>query len=142
MKHLITLTIFLFSASIIATGVPKYLKGAKVTVTLKNGKQYTRPSKEVAVVERKKMKRSSKVTTKKARRVINQNKKNRIYVLGGVGNNGKLKTKTIGNKYKTQIEQGIIFGIGFQRKIDNGDYSVGIQVQNNGTSSLTLGYDF
>jgi len=35
-----------------------------------------------------------------------------------------------------------VFGVGVQRKINKGDYNIGVQVQNNGTTSLTVGKDF
>lgn len=132
----------LFSVSALA--MPKYLEGAKVTVTLKNGKTYTYSSEEYAVVRRQSMKQPVAESIIKAladKRIV-PNKKTRVYIIGGVGNSGKLETKTDGSRYKTQIKQGEVFGVGVQRKINDGDYNIGIQVQNNGTTSLTVGKDF
>jgi len=147
MKKIITLAIFLLSMSTLA--LPKHLKGAHVTVTLKNGKKYTYTSEEMAVVKRETTGQlaTAHKTIKRVYRALKHkkivsNKRNRIYILGGIGNSGKLKTKTDGSSYKTEIKQGGVFGVGIQRKINDGDYNVGVQVQNNGTTSLTFGTDF
>lgn len=132
-----------------AHAMPKYLEGAEVTVTLKNGKKYTYKSEEMAVVKRDSMGQLAaaqhvikKVDEAFKKKKIIPNKKNRVYILGGVGNSGKMKTSTDGSRYKTQIDDGEVFGVGIQRKINDGDYNIGVQVQNNGTTSLSLGHDF
>ena len=58
MKKIILIGV-LFSVSSFAVEQPKYLEGATVTVTLKNGKKYTYDSKKMAVVPRTKKKNST-----------------------------------------------------------------------------------
>lgn len=135
-----------FSAN--ATEAPKYLKGAEITVTLKNGKTYTFKSEEYAVVPRNGMgqvivlqNQLATVAKKIKNKELVKNKKNRIYGLLGRGSTGKLKTSTNGSRYETSQEQGTVGGIGYQRKL-NETINAGIQVQNNGTTSLSLGLDF
>ena len=142
MKNLIILVTLLFSVSALAQ--PKYLEGAVVTVTLKNGKTYSYTSEEMAVVPRANMMLPVVAQTMKAlkEKKIVPNKLNRVYIIAGVGNTGDLETKTNGSRYKTEIEQGEVFGIGIQRKINKGKYNIGVQLQNNGTTSLTVGQDF
>ena len=142
MKNLIILVTLLFSVSALAK--PKYLEGATVTVTLKNGKTYTYSSEEMAVVKRDNMKLPVVAQTLKAikEKKIVPNKLNRIYITAGVGNSGRLETETDGSRYKTGIKRGEVFGVGIQRKINKGDYNVGLQIQNNGTTSLSVGQDF
>jgi hypothetical protein len=149
MRNLIVLVTLLFSVSALAQQMPKYLEGATVTVTLKNGKTYDYKSEEMAVVKRDSMGQlvAAQAVIKKVDKALKEkkivpNKRNRVYVLGGIGNSGKLKTKTDGSRYKTQIDDGEVFGVGIQRKINDGDYNIGIQLQNNGTTSLSLGHDF
>lgn len=145
MKYLIVL-MSLLSMSAYAE-MPKYLKGATVTVTLKNGKTYTFKSEEHAVVPRNQMTKPTEI--KMARKIIKQveqkklvkNKKNRVYILGGVGNTGSLETSTNGSTYETKNKRGVVGGVGYQRKI-NQDVNVGVQVQTNGTTSLSIGTDF
>ena len=142
MRNLIIIVTLLFSVS--AMAMPKYLEGATVTVTLKNGKQYTYSSKEMAVVKRDNMQLPMVAQTIKAlkEKKIVPNKQTRVYAIVGTGNSGDLETETDGSKYKTGIKRGSVFGVGVQRKINKGDYNIGVQVQNNGTTSLTVGKDF
>ena len=145
MKLLILVTL-LFSVSAMAQ--PKYLEGAQVTVTLKNGKTYTYSSEEMAIVKRnnltkyKPLKQFVKHVDEafKEERIV-PNKKNRVYLLGGYGSTGNLDVSTNGNKYEVKHDKGFVGGIGVQRKLNN-EVNIGVQVQSNGTSSLSVGHDF
>lgn len=144
----IVVTVF-FMAIDVANAMPKYLEGATVTVTLKNGKKYEYSSEEMAVVKRKninanveKVKVAKKIMKALKDKKIVPNKKNRVYVLGGYGNTGDLDSSTNGSRYKVEHEKGAVGGIGYQRKVGDGDVNVGVQVQTNGTTSLSLGTDF
>lgn len=145
MRKLIVLA-SLFSLSTFAQ-MPKYLEGATVTVTLKNGKTYSYKSEDMAVVPRKQMTRPSdlaaaKVIIQKVEKgQLVKEKKNRIYVLGGYGNTGDMKVSTDGSTYETKHKRGVVGGIGYQRKL-NQKINVGVQAQTNGTTSLSLGTDF
>ena len=139
---------FMLSVKAEATEAPKYLKGAEITVTLKNGKTYTFKSEEYAVVPRNGMgqvvvlqNQLASVAKKIERKELVKNKKNRIYGLIGRGNTGGLDTSTNGSRYETTQDVGTVGGIGYQRKL-NETINAGVQVQNNGTTSLSLGLDF
>jgi hypothetical protein len=142
----IFLVTLLFSVSAMAQ--PKYLEGAQVTVTLKNGKTYTYSSEEMAVVKRnnltkyKPLKQFVKHVDKafKEERIV-PNKKTRVYLLGGYGSTGDLDVSTNGSKYQVEHDKGFVGGVGVQRKLNN-KVNVGVQVQSNGTTSLSVGHDF
>jgi len=147
MRTLTLLVTLLFTVSAMAE-MPAYLKGATVTVTLKNGKKYTYKSEKMAVVPRENLGTNAlkaahfdvlheKIKTKK----LVKNRKNRVYGLIGKGLNGDLKTLTNGDRYETKHKKGTVIGFGYQRKINN-KVNVGIQVQDNQTTSLSLGLDF
>lgn len=131
-----------------ATEKPKYLEGAEITVTLKNGKKYKFKSEEYAVVKRDQMLSSLKIKAElaevkekiKTKKLV-KNRKNRIYVLGGYGNTHKLETSTNGSTYETKNKKGFVGGVGYQRKVTE-KVNVGIQAQTNGTGNLSVGLDF
>jgi hypothetical protein len=146
MKFLTIVVALLFSASALA--MPKYLEGATVTVTLKNGKTYEYKSEEYAVVERDSMGQLAaaqhiikKVDKAFKEEKIVKNKKNRVYVLAGHGPTGDLEGKTDGSNYSIGHDNGTVGGVGYQRKLNN-EFNLGIQVQTNKTTSLSLGVDF
>lgn len=147
MRNLIVLVTLLFSVSAMAE-MPKYLEGATVTVTLKNGKTYEYKSDEMAVVPRSNLDvNAAKVAAfhtlhkKLVSKEIVKNKKHRVYGLLGYGPTGNLKTSTNGSKYKTEHEEGAVFGVGYQFKLSE-DLNIGGQVQSNETFSLSVGTDF
>lgn len=132
--------------------MPKYLEGATVTVTLKNGKTYEYKSEDMAVVKRANLgvhkneaKQTRKALATVAKKIKNKklvkNKKNRIYGLIGYGNTGSLDVSTNGSTYETKHSRGAVGGIGYQRKVSE-DLNLGVQVQTNGTTSLSVGTDF
>lgn len=147
MKNLIILMFLLFAMGVRAE-MPKYLEGATVTVTLKNGKTYEYKSEEMAVVKRENIDinaaANQELATVKQQikdKKLVKNKKNRVYVLGGYGNTGSLDVSTNGSTYQTKHSKGAVGGIGYQRKL-NEKVNVGVQVQTNGTTSLSIGTDF
>ena len=148
----------LFSVSSFAVEQPKYLKGAKVTITLKNGKKYTYDSEKMAVVPRKQTKKVVPVPVVKSKtceenrlaqsiieamrdEAIVHNKKNRVYLLGGHGPTRDLDYSKSGNGYRIKSDNGFVGGVGYQRKLTN-EFNLGVQLQNNGTKSLSVGVDF
>lgn len=148
MKKLLLTFALLFTFSVSAQEVPKFLEGAKVTVTLKNGKTYTYNSSEMAVVKRKNLsinlgvqQELADVKQKIKDKKLVKNRKNRVYGLLGHGPSGDLQTSTNGSKYTTSHKKGAVVGIGYQRKITE-KVNVGVQVQSNKTTSLSVGLDF
>jgi hypothetical protein len=143
---LIAFALFTFSAT--AQDIPKYLEGATVTVTLKNGKKFEYKSSKMAVVPRDNLGINALkaihfdvLHEKLVKKELIKNKKNRIYGLAGIGPTGGLRTSTDGSRYKTSHKTGSVMGIGLQRKVDE-EINIGIQIQNNDTTSLSLGLDF
>lgn len=148
MKFLIVTTLLLIFSISQAAEMPKYLEGATVTVTLKNGKTYEYKSEKMAVVPRENIDiNAAKVAgfetlrKKIVNKEIVKNKKNRIYGLIGQGPTGGLDVSTNGSHYSVEHDRGTVGGIGYQRKLDE-TINVGIQIQNNNTTSLSLGVDF
>jgi hypothetical protein len=134
--------------SVKAEAMPKYLEGAEVTVTLKNGKTYTYKSEEMAVVPRKNLQVNAvkvagfdKLHKKIENEEIVENKRNRIFGMVGRGATGGLDVRTDGSQYEVEHERGAVFGLGYQRKV-NDDFNLGIIIQNNQTTSFSLGKDF
>lgn len=147
---LFLMIIMLFSMSVYAEQ-PKYLEGAVITVKLKNGKTYKYDSKQMAVVPRSKEQPKKHICPEKVvvkqvfqameeRRIV-PNKKNRVYLLGGYGPNGELDVSSNSSRYRVTQHEDFVGGIGYQRKIGD-TYNLGLQLQNNNTSSLSLGLDF
>jgi hypothetical protein len=148
MRNLIVLVTLLFSVSAIAEQTPKYLEGATVTVTLKNGKTYEYKSEEYAVVPRQNLNiNAAKVAgfdtlhKKVVNKELVKNKKNRVFGLVGKGPTGGLDVSTNGKRYETEHEEGAVMGVGYQRKV-NDDFNLGLVIQNNKTTSFSLGLDF
>lgn len=152
MKYLLVVAMFIFMALFYnnanAQEMPSYLKGATVTVTLKNGKTYEYKSEEMAVVPRQSLGTTLALqnTVKEVKRKIEnkelvKNKKNRLYGLVGQGPTDGLDVSTNGSRYKVEHDRGGVLGIGYQRKLDE-TVNIGIQIQNNDTTSLSLGFDF
>ena len=132
--------------------MPKYLEGATVTVTLKNGKTYEYKSEKMAVVPRDGLgfyKEASEAHAQAFNSIHNKvisgelvkEKKNRVYGLMGYGQTGGLNVSTDGSHYKVEHEKGAVGGFGYQRKVGD-DVNLGVQVQSNETTSFSLGLDF
>jgi hypothetical protein len=131
-----------------AQTVPKYLEGATVVVKLKNGKIYEYKSEEYAVIPRSSIGTTLALqdTVKKFKKKIEneeivENKKNRIFGIVGRGATGELDAKTDGSKYSIEQDRGAVWGLGYQRKV-NDNFNLGIIIQNNQTTSFSLGKDF
>lgn len=147
MKRFIALATLLFTVSATAQ-MPKYLEGATVTVTLKNGKTYEYKSEKMAVVPRENLGANAlKVAgfdtlhKKVVNKELVKNKKNRVYGLIGYGLNGDQDVSKNGNVHSVEAGKGGILGAGYMRKVSD-DINVGIQIQTNGTGGLTIGTDF
>ena len=146
MKKLVTIVALLFTASAMAQ--PKFLEGAQVTVTLKNGKTYTYSSEEMAVVKREnldinklKVQGFNKIHKKIANKELIKNEKNRIYGIVSYGPSGELKNSKGGDTHTVKVKKNTSSGIGYMRKISE-EVNVGIQAQTNGSIGVTFGTDF
>ena len=128
--------------------IPKYLEGATVVVKLKNGKTYEYKSEEYAVVPRENLQINAlkvagfdKLHKKIVNKEIVKNKRNRVFGLLGQGPTGELDVSTNGNEYSIKHDRGAVWGLGYQRKMDD-DFNLGVIIQNNQTTSFSLGKDF
>ena len=145
MKKL-ALSLLLFSVSALAQ--PKYLEGATVTVTLKNGKKYKYTSSEYAVVPRQNLQLNAlKVAgfdtlhKKIVKKELVENRKNRVFGLVGRGLTGDIKVSTNGSRYELEQEERTVLGVGYQRSLTE-EFNLGIIIQDNKNTSLSLGIDF
>lgn len=133
---------------VIKTDVPKYLKGAKITVTLADGRQTTVPAEMFKVVPRKQQfvtTATKQTTTNSCELVTNVPRRNRISALGGYGRTGGLDvTMTSPTQVEVENRTGLVGGLQYQRSLPLLDdrLSVGGQVQTNKAASLLLGIDF
>ncbi len=126
----------------ITTDVPNYLKGATITVRLKDGRESTVPAERFKVVPRK---QQFLVKTIKSDKTVscttNEPRKNRVSVLGGHGAQEGLKSTTSGSTTTVESNVGLVGGAQYQRML-NDRWSLGVQGQTNKTGSLLLGIDF
>tara|TARA_R110000868_G_C10973188_1_gene771597 strand:- start:113427 stop:113873 length:447 start_codon:yes stop_codon:yes gene_type:complete len=148
MRIIILLTLLLVSFTTSAAEMPKYLEGATVTVTLKNGKTYSYKSEDMAVVPRLGLgsgmiykKHFELVHNKLKRREIVKNKRHRFYGLLGIGTTGDLQSRTDGSEYTIEQDEGNVYGLGYQYKLTN-TLNIGLLLQDNKTTSFSLGADF
>lgn len=126
----------------IKTDVPNYLKGATITVRLKDGRESQVPAEKFKVVPRKQqfiVTRTEQATLERC--VTNQPRKNRASLVGGYGAQGGLKTTTSGTTVEVESRTGPTGGAQYQRMI-NDRFSVGVQGQTNKTGSVLFGVDF
>jgi len=140
------LTVLIFIVAIVAImwtieakAQPAYLKGATVTVTLKNGQTHTFSSKEWKVVPR--LEKYIKPIKPIVIEIINKPlKRHRISFSGGFGPGG-LKTENVPNGYKVSPKRDVVFGMGYSYKVDD-VLSLGGRVLSNETFLFEAGVDF
>lgn len=68
-------------------------------------------------------------------------KLNRIKLLMGVGPTDVSVDQTA-NFVKVQQANGFVFGVSYDRKLENRQYNVGGQILSNGTALMSVGVDF
>lgn len=153
----IALILALVFSPIVSAEMPEYLKGGTVTVTLKDGTQYTFSSDEYMVARRDQANdrvvaayaqgaRTGAVAGAAAVKEVMEaeaakaNKKWRASVMGGVGSDG-LDTKMTSNSVEVTERQQFVYGFGLSYKV-HGDVSVGGQLLSNKTYTLGVGLDF
>ena len=149
MKNLLSI-LFLFSIGVAYSNdkidVPVMFKDSSITTTLKNGKTFTFDGNKYMVVLRKAkhcLRDSSLVIVDKNELIRlrdNQQKLNRVRVMGGVGPTG-FRSDTNYSSVDVTTKRGAVGGIGYDRML-NKSISAGAQVLSNGTYTLGLGLDF
>jgi hypothetical protein len=126
----------------LTTDVPNYLKGAKITVRLADGRESTVPAERFKVVPRKQQFLAKVIKTEKTVSCItNTPRKNRVSVLGGHGAQEGLKSTASGSSTTVESNVGLVGGAQYQRMIGE-RWSLGVQGQTNKTGSLLLGIEF
>lgn len=133
----------------LTSNVPNFLKGATITVRLKDGTQSTVPAEKFKVVPRKQQFVASviAVDTKAlcTRTVTNtvqkESTKNRLTMLAGEGPSGQLVKGVSGGILSVEEERVPVGGVQYQRLL-NEDFSVGGQLQTNRTLMINFGVDF
>ena len=142
--------LFLFSIGVAYADekieVPELFKDSSITTTLKSGKQFTFDGNKYMVVLRKakpSLEDKSLVSVDKKELVRlqeNQQKLNRVRLMGGIGPTG-FKSDADANSVDITSKRGALGGVGYDRML-NKSISAGGQVLSNGTYTLGIGLDF
>lgn len=149
MKYLLTIALVLISLSVFAEDIPTYLKDGVITVTLKDGKQYSFSANEYKVV-----KRGSKAKVEITNTKVEQSKekapaqptppqemsKNIVSFEVLKSSNG-LTTSKNSNKVEVEETKKLGVGIQYQRNVYE-DLFIGGRVDSNGGVGLSLGLGF
>jgi hypothetical protein len=131
----------------INTDVPEFLKGAMITVRLRDGRESTVHAERFKVVPRKqqfivtKIKETTSVVQTKVVEVKSEPLKNRLNMLAGEGPTGQL-TKSVSNGVLTVSEErGPVGGVQYTHQLKE-EVSIGGQALTNKTFLFTIGSDF
>lgn len=135
----------------IKTDVPEYLRGATITVTLKDGRKSVVPAERFKVVPRVQqfvVTKTSKLEQKTCLTKVEEAKRHRVSLLGGHGAQPGLtsNTKLAPNLVTVESNVGLVGGAQYQYRTDLKVFglpiNVGGQLQTNQTGSFVLGVDF
>jgi hypothetical protein len=136
MTKLMIILALLFSVNTIADDVPDYMKDGVITVTLKDGKQYTFSTNTHKVVVR-----GSKAVRPTLVKAAEERPKNRVRLLGGYGPSGELNTTQNSSSVTVKTDSSAVGGVGYDRLLTD-KLSIGGQIQTNETVLINLGFDF
>lgn len=147
MKYLIILlTIFAVSAQ--AEEVPKYMRDAVITVTLKDGKTYTFSGNEYKVVKRGAKKVAAPVAVaspspekSEPKKSEERSYKNRVTLIVGHGLTGKMKDSHTPSTVDVEQDRDVIGGLVLQHDLKN-DYHLMGGGMTNRTFFLGIGKGF
>lgn len=147
MKQLLTILITTVLTSF-AYAQPAYLKDAVITVTLKNGKQYTYSANEYMVVKRGAVKKVDKESTGQTvthvvvfSSEVKSSKKNRATLVVGYGPTGSLDNTDSASKTEIEAKDGVVGGVILSRDL-NQDVHVSGAVLTNKTGLIGVGVGF
>ncbi len=148
MKMLTTLLALSLSLSAFAEEVPSYLKDGTITVTLKNGKQYTFSANEYKVVKRGDKAPEMRIPvivyseSKQQESKPAEPKRLKHIVSGEVlQSNGGLNTSESGNSVTVKNKRQIGVGLQYQYNIYQ-DLYMGGRIDSNGGTGVNLGVGF
>ncbi len=148
MKKLLIL-MALFTSTVNAEEIPKYLKDGEITVKLKNGKTYTYSTNEYKVVKRGNpvLLGATPVTvsesSKKGVESENQKKKSKHIISGEISRSfsGRLNTNTYPNETDVEVRKRTGVGIMYQYNFIDNLY-LGGRIDSNGGAGINLGLGF
>ncbi len=148
MKKLLIL-MALFTSTVNAEEIPKYLKDGEITVKLKNGKTYTYSTNEYKVVKRGNpvLLGDSPMTVseslKKGVESENQKKKSKHIISGEISRSfsGRLNTNTYPNETDVEVRKRTGVGIMYQYNFIDNLY-LGGRIDSNGGAGINLGLGF
>ncbi len=136
----VTASVIIVMISMVHAEQPKYLKDAKITVTLKNGTTYTFNANEHKIVSRDSMPcPAPKVKLPKKFPPLKYTR-SRFTLYSGIGYDG-LKLNSVNNVHTIEKQSAPVIGIGYSYKIF-GNYSVGGTALSNETYLINFGFDF
>ncbi len=133
---LIVLGLSMIGLAAFANDVPPALKGAVITVTLKNGQSYSFKAEDHKVVPRIDAKPAAKLEVAKEAAP----KRNRVRLIGGSGPTD-LETSVGPSSVTVKSTSGAVGGVGYDRLLNN-SLSIGGQALTNETYLINLGLDF
>lgn len=138
MKTIICMVLLLISPIAFASEPqPKYLKDATITVTLKDGKQYTFSENDFKVVPRVQKEETPVLTpapmakesdTPTQKEAVEHNSE--ISVYAGYGATG-LNSSTVNNTTTIDQKNGAVFGVGYSHKVKGPVNAKAIMFNNN-----------
>lgn len=130
-------------AMVITTDVPKYLEGATITVTLKDGRSSSVPANLFKVVPRMQQQLVTKVLSEKNTvcTIESEQLKNRVSLLAGNGRTSGLSTSQNGNLLEVETKTGLVGGLQYQHDLSKRIH-IGAQGQTNTTFSIMGGFNF
>lgn len=141
MRYLITAVMMFCSTIASAEELPAFMKGATISVTLKDGRTYQFKSETHKVVPRLGDMAAAPATSRSKRKPEEaKSGKNRVRLLGGYGRTG-LATENNGSTVTVRTSSGLVGGVGYDRMISE-RWSLGGQALSNGTYTLGVGLDF
>lgn len=153
MKYLLTIALVLSSLSVFAEDIPTYLKDGVITVTLKDGKQYTFSANEYKVVKRgsKAKAEVAQEETKPAQEaqvqhrvvIITEKDQRHKHIVSGelVRSKNGLDTTTQANEVDIKTKKEIGVGIQYQYNIYR-DLYLGGRFDSNGGTGINFGVGF
>lgn len=138
------------TTSVFAEDIPTYLRDGVITVTLKDGKQYTFSANEYKVVKRESSAKISQVTTasKQAQEQVNQSAQPEVakrhkHIVSGelVRSKNGLDTTTRSNEVDIKTKKELGVGIQYQYNVYE-DLYMGGRVDSNGGAGINIGVGF
>jgi hypothetical protein len=149
MKHTLAVLLLILSTLAVASEVPAYLKDGTITVTLKNGKQYTFSANDYMVVKRgaksPKLELAEKEVSALKEKVSAQAKEPKrtkhIVSAEAIHSNRGLDTSSSANHVDVKSQKQLGLGLQYQYNVYE-DLYMGGRIDTNGGTGLNFGIGF